>query len=134
MKFIVSASVIVLNENNEILLMRGRRGWEMPQGCVEEGETIRDAAIREVKEETGIEVELICFCGLYQNITRGVCNNIFTGKPVGGTLTTSIESDEVGYFSLEEARKMITWGNFMERIDMALNNQSHPFLVEFREL
>lgn len=40
MKFIVSASVIVLNENDEILLMKGRRGWEMPQGCVEEGETI----------------------------------------------------------------------------------------------
>ncbi|BFT70794.1 hypothetical protein PAENIP36_22360 [Paenibacillus sp. P36] len=76
MKFIVSASVIVLNENNEILLMRGRRGWEMPQGCVEEGETIREAAIREVKEETGIEVELLNFCGLYQNLTRGVCNNI----------------------------------------------------------
>ncbi|MDD9271735.1 NUDIX hydrolase [Paenibacillus sp. GCM10023248] len=133
MKFIVSASVIVLNENNEILLMRGRRGWEMPQGCVEEGETIREAAVREVKEETGIEVELINFCGLYQNITRGVCNNIFTGKPVDGSLTTSIESDEVGYFSLEEARKMITWGNFMDRVDMALNNQTHPFLVEFRE-
>ncbi|WP_340399170.1 NUDIX domain-containing protein [Paenibacillus sp. FSL H8-0079] len=133
MKFIVSASVIVLNEKNEILLMRDRRGWEMPQGCLEEGETIREAAIREVKEETGIEVELISFCGLYQNITRGVCNNIFTGKPVGGTLKTSIESDEVGYFSLEEARKMIIWGNFIERIDMALNNQTHPFLVEFRE-
>lgn len=50
MKFIVSASVIVLNENDEILLMKGRRGWEMPQGCVEEGETITQAAIREVKD------------------------------------------------------------------------------------
>ncbi|WP_017689028.1 NUDIX domain-containing protein [Paenibacillus sp. PAMC 26794] len=133
MKFIVSASVIVLNEHNEILLMKGRRGWEMPQGCVEEGETIRQAAVREVKEETGIDIELIKFCGLYQNITRGVCNNIFTGKPIGGALTTSDESEEVGYFTLEEARQMITWGNFYERIHNALDEQSHPFLIEFSE-
>lgn len=133
MKFIVSASVIVLNENNDILLMRGRRGWEMPQGCVEQGETIRQAAIREVKEETGMDIELIHFCGIYQNITRGVCNHIFTGKPIGGTLTTSDESDEVGYFSLEQADEMITWGNFKERIHKALDEREHPFLIEFFE-
>ncbi|MDN4603222.1 NUDIX hydrolase [Paenibacillus sp. F6_3S_P_1C] len=133
MKFIVSASVIVLNENNEILLMKGRRGWEMPQGCVEEGETITGAAVREVKEETGIDIELIKFCGLYQNTTRGVCNNIFTGKPIGGTLTTSSESDEVGFFTLEQANKMITWGNFKERIHKALDESTHPILVEFSE-
>jgi 8-oxo-dGTP diphosphatase len=133
MKFIVSASVIVLNDNNEILLMKGRRGWEMPQGCVEEGESIRQAAIREVKEETGIDIELIKFCGIYQNITRGVCNNIFTGKPVGGTLTTSNESDEVGFFTLEQANEMITWGNFRERIHKALDDKTHPFLIEFSE-
>ncbi|MEF3351896.1 NUDIX hydrolase [Paenibacillus sp. GYB006] len=133
MKFIVSASVIVLNESNKILLMKGHRGWEMPQGCVEEGESIRQAAIREVKEETGIDIELINFCGTYQNITRGVCNHIFTGKPIGGELTTSIESDEVGYFSLEEADQFITWGNFKERVHLALDQEKHPFLIEFTE-
>lgn len=133
MKFIVSASVIVLNEQKEILLMKGRRGWEMPQGCVEEGETIRQAAVREVKEETGIDIELVKFCGVYQNISRGVCNNIFTGKPIGGSLTTSIESDEVGFFTLDQANKMITWGNFKERVYMALDDQAHPFLIEFSE-
>ena len=133
MKFIVSASVIVLNQNNEILLMKGRRGWEMPQGCVEEGESIRQAAVREVREETGIEIELIKFCGIYQNITRGVCINIFTGKPVGGTLATSNESEEVGYFPLEKAKEMITWGNFNERIQKALEDDTQPFLIEFFE-
>jgi len=133
MKFIVSASVIVLNDANEILLMKGRRGWEMPQGCVEEGETIRQAAVREVKEETGIDIELIQFCGVYQNITRGVCNHIFTGKSVGGTLTTSNESEVVGFFTLEQADEMITWGNFRERIHYALDAAMHPFLIEFAE-
>lgn len=58
MRFIFLASGIVLNENNEILLMQGRRGWEMPQGCVEEGGTIREAAVREVKEEKGVKLNL----------------------------------------------------------------------------
>ncbi|RED66164.1 NUDIX hydrolase [Cohnella lupini] len=133
MKFIVSASVIVLNENHEILLMKGRRGWEMPQGCIEEAESIRQGAIREVKEETGIDIELLKFCGVYQNISRGVCNHIFTGRPVGGTLATSNESEEVGFFTLEEANKMITWGNFKDRIQRALDEKEHPFLIEFLE-
>ncbi len=105
----------------------------MPQGCVEEGESIRQAAIREVKEETGIDIELIDFCGTYHNITQGVCNHIFTGKPIGGELTTSIESDEVGYFSLEEADQLITWENFKEIIHLALDKEKHPFLIEFTE-
>lgn len=72
-KAIVSASVIVLNENREILLIRGRRGWEMPQGRMEVGESVRETAVREVREETGIDVSLTQFCGVYHNLTRGVC-------------------------------------------------------------
>ncbi|PWV94492.1 NUDIX domain-containing protein [Paenibacillus cellulosilyticus] len=49
----VSAAAIVLNEYNEILLIRGpMRGWEMPGGLVEEGESLIQAAIRETKEES----------------------------------------------------------------------------------
>ncbi len=41
-KHIVSAATIVLNNRNEILLIKGpRRGWEMPGGQVEEGESLR---------------------------------------------------------------------------------------------
>ncbi len=47
-KHIVSAATIVLNNKNEILLIKGpRRGWEMPGGQVEEGESLKAAAIRE---------------------------------------------------------------------------------------
>lgn len=56
-KHIVSAAAIVLNNQNEILLIKGpRRGWEMPGGQVEEGESLKDAAIRETKEESGIDI------------------------------------------------------------------------------
>lgn len=57
-KHIVSAAAIVMNNDNEILLIKGPcRGWEMPGGQVEEGESLKDAAIRETKEESGIDIE-----------------------------------------------------------------------------
>ncbi|MGG4168931.1 NUDIX domain-containing protein [Rossellomorea vietnamensis] len=131
-KHIVSAATIVLNENREILLIKGpRRGWEMPGGQVEEGESLKDAAIRETKEESGIDVEIVAFCGVFQNVKRSICNTLFLAKPVGGEPTTSTESLEVAFFSIDEALKMVTHSNFRERIECCLDEGKHPFFVEF---
>jgi len=131
-KHIVSAAAIVLNDRNELLLIRGpRRGWEMPGGQVEEGESIREAAIRETWEESGILIEITGFCGIYQNVKGGICNTLFTGRPIGGTPTTSEESLEVGFFPLPEALSMVTWKNFRDRIEMCLQSDSSPFFIEF---
>ncbi|MFD0048412.1 NUDIX hydrolase [Actinomycetes bacterium NPDC127524] len=131
-KHIVSAGTIVLNEQKEILLIKGpRRGWEMPGGQVEEGESLKDAAIRETKEEAGIDIEVLKFCGIYQNVNSSICNTLFLAKPVGGKLTTSAESLEVGYYPIEQALEMVTWKNFRERIVNCLNEDTHPFYIEF---
>lgn len=131
-KHIVSAAVIVMNEKQEILLLRGpKRGWEMPGGQVEEGESLKAAAIRETMEETGIEVEILSFCGIFQNVQRSICNTLFLAKPLGGKLTTSSESLEVGFFPLEEGLEMVEWGNFRQRIEHCLDESAHPFYIEF---
>ncbi|UFU00312.1 NUDIX domain-containing protein [Radiobacillus kanasensis] len=131
-KHIVSAATVVLNDHNEILLIKGpRRGWEMPGGQVEEGESLQDAAIRETKEESGIDVEIIKFCGIFQNVSHSICNTLFLAKPIGGTLTTSPESLEVGFFPIEQAFEMVTWHNFRERIEHCLNEEQHPFYISF---
>jgi 8-oxo-dGTP pyrophosphatase MutT (NUDIX family) len=50
--------------DGELLLIKGpRRGWEMPGGQVEEGESLSQAALRETKEESGIDIEIVKFCG-----------------------------------------------------------------------
>jgi 8-oxo-dGTP pyrophosphatase MutT (NUDIX family) len=131
-KHIVSAATIVLNEEKEILLIKGPwRGWEMPGGQVEEGESLKDAAIRETKEETGIDIEVLKFCGIFQNVNKSICNTLFLGKPIGGKLTTSSESLEVGFYPIEQALKMVTVGNFRQRIEYCLDERSHPFYIEF---
>jgi 8-oxo-dGTP diphosphatase len=131
-KHIVSAATIVLNDKNEILLIRGpRRGWEMPGGQVEEGESLKDAAIRETKEESGIDIEITKFCGIFQNVSGSICNTLFLGTPIGGELATSAESLEVGYFPIEQALEMVKWKNFRQRIEYCLNEHLQPFYISF---
>ncbi|MBU9719881.1 MULTISPECIES: NUDIX hydrolase [Bacillaceae] len=131
-KHIVSAATIVINEQREILLIKGpRRGWEMPGGQVEEGESLKAAAIRETKEESGIEVEVLKFCGVFQNVNQSICNTLFLAKPIGGKLTTSSESLEVGFFPIQQALEMVEWHNFRQRIEYCLDESTHPFYIEF---
>ena len=131
-KHFVSAATIVLNDQKEILLIKGpMRGWEMPGGIVEEGESLKEAAIRETKEESGIDIEVLKFCGIFQNVNKSICNTLFLAKPTGGKLTTSPESLEVGFFPIEQALKMITIENFRQRIEYCLDGSKQPFYVEF---
>ncbi|MBE1553833.1 ADP-ribose pyrophosphatase YjhB (NUDIX family) [Filibacter limicola] len=92
---------------------------------------MKKAAIRETKEESGIDIEITKFCGVFQNINASICNTLFLARPIGGEPTTSIESLEIGYFPIEKALEMVTWGNFRQRIDYCLNDEMQPFCIEF---
>lgn len=131
-KHIVSAAAVVLNERNEILLIKGpRRGWEIPGGQVEDGESPAQAAVRETLEESGVEIEIIRFCGIYHNIKGCICNTLFLSRPIGGQPTVTVESLETGYFPIEEALQMVTWMNFRERIESCIHPDGKPVYVEF---
>ncbi|MCG9899080.1 MAG: NUDIX domain-containing protein [Hydrotalea sp.] len=61
---LIAAGGLVVNANKELLLIFRRGKWDLPKGKMEETETIEDCAIREVKEETGLQqVEIKQFVG-----------------------------------------------------------------------
>ena len=71
----LTAGALVRNEKMEVLIIKSPiRGWELPGGHVEEGETIEDTLKREVKEETGLEIDIEKFCGISQDVNNSICN------------------------------------------------------------
>ena len=74
---------------------RDNNQWEPPGGVLELAESIHDGLHREVREETGLDVEPVTLTGVYKNIPRGIVALVFRCKVTGGNLTTN---DEVAAF------------------------------------
>lgn len=58
-KVVLAAGGVVENENEELLMIELRNRWDLPKGHIEAGECECEAALREVKEETGISAEIV---------------------------------------------------------------------------
>lgn len=116
---IVASGGVITNEKDEVLLIKNpRKGWEYPGGIIELGETVPQGLIREIKEETGVDVEIINVVGIYTNTKKKKGYNgveevptivtiDFLCKYISGDLRTSNESIEVRWFSKEEALRII---------------------------
>jgi ADP-ribose pyrophosphatase YjhB (NUDIX family) len=109
-----AASVVVTNDDGLILLQRRTDNnlWALPGGTMDIGETISECARREVREETGLDVELQGIVGIYSDPghvfayddgeVRQEFSICFSAHPVAGTLTVSDESHDVRYFTPAE--------------------------------
>ena len=81
----------------------GRGRWSFPGGLLELGENIREAAKREVREETGLDTEIDCLVDVEENITCDEDGKIrfhymlvdFLDHPVGGTLLHNTDAADV---------------------------------------
>ncbi|WP_131924413.1 NUDIX hydrolase [Hazenella coriacea] len=128
----VNAYVVVLNRNSEILLVKqNNRSWDLPGGSVKGRESIRIAALRTVKEQTGLQIKLVQFCGIFQNVNAGITHILFIAKPIGGQLLETTESLDVGFFPIKPALRFTIWKNVKQRILYCLDESKQPFFVEF---
>lgn len=90
-----------IRQEDKILLVRqayGERYWSLPGGKMEPGESIEEAAIREVAEETGLEVRITRVVGLYSKPAENGLAVTFEGEVIGGTLEAANEITACGYF------------------------------------
>lgn len=102
----------VIEKDGKILLQRrsDNGGWGLPGGLLELEETYAQAALREIREETGLLCRLTGFLGLYHNYDIMWSNGdrahtlgaIYTAEIEGGELRRDEESLELRFFSLEE--------------------------------
>lgn len=80
--------------------MRPRKGtWVFPGGYVDAGESVDDAARREVFEETGLTVRLERLIGVYSRAGDETVLIVYAGEVVGGELTAGDEEQEAAWFS-----------------------------------
>lgn len=130
-QFLLTSGAVVVNSQNQILLKKDpKRGWEIPGGLVEANETLKETVIREVKEETGINIELVKFCGISQEVEKGICNMWWIGTPISGEIQTGSESLEVGFFDLDDALHLIINEDFKQELLCCLNEENvGPFFI-----
>lgn len=101
------AVAVLVHDGRGLVLQRrkidpGMGKWTFPSGYVERGERVEDAAVREVAEETGLDVKLSGLLGLYSHPGNPVVLAVYAADAVGGRIVVSEESHEVATFGPEE--------------------------------
>ena len=135
-----SVVAIVRDEQGRVLLIHKTDNnlWALPGGGHEIGESIVDAVVREVKEETGYDVEVETITGTYTNPrhvmayddgeVRQQFSIAFRARLMGGEARTSNESSEVEWVDPQDLGDLDMHPSMRMRIQHALEDRDAPFL------
>ncbi len=104
----LTVDIVIIRRDGSIVLVRRRNPpfqgeWAIPGGFVEYGETVEAAAVREAKEETGLDVELGKIIGVYSDPKRDprghVVSVCFLAREAGGELRADTDAKEAKSFA-----------------------------------
>lgn len=147
--------VMLHKEDTDEVLVQNRtkkyKGWSFPGGHVEKGESFADCAIREVKEETGLCIDSLSYCGLVhwantQNDDRYLCY-MYKSKDFHGSLIENGEEGEQFWVKREQLlaapdakfscvhyakSPLFHLPNVYSEVFILWNEQSENYVVEYK--
>ena len=109
-KHSVSVAGIVVRDDGRILAIQRRdnQHWEPPGGVLELDETFEEGVRREIREETGVDVEVERLTGAYKNMPRGVVALVFRCRPFGCARLSTDEAGQVDWLTVNEITEHMT--------------------------
>lgn len=114
----VGVGAVIAEGGRVLLVKRGHAPamgeWSIPGGTMEVGETVRQAVVREVREETGLIVEAKDLLGVFDQVLRDPTDRVqfhyvlidFLCTPTGGQLKAGGDAAEARWFTSEEVRDL----------------------------
>lgn len=127
--FTIGVFALIKDEQNRVLLAlrTDRNWWNLPGGSLEAGEAPWEGVVREVREETGLDVSVQRLLGVYSKIDKNDLVLSFECQVLGGELTLNDEAADLKYFAVNELPEKL-YRNHRERIeDYFLNNNQQIF-------
>jgi ADP-ribose pyrophosphatase YjhB (NUDIX family) len=135
-RIVLGVAAVIWNAEGNMLLIRRakepRKGqWSLPGGKLEFGETLIEGVRREVREETGLEVEILGLVDVAETIrdaSVGAADDHFVlidygARVISGTAEAASDAAEARWFSVEELDALPVWSE-MRRI-IALSAERH---------
>ncbi|MER6913730.1 NUDIX domain-containing protein [Streptomyces sp. NPDC000594] len=137
---VVAASAVVTDERGRILLQRRRDNnlWALPGGGMEMTDSLPGTAVREVREETGLTVEITGLVGTYTDPRHVIAysdgevrrqfNVCFTARVTGGELKISEESTELRFIAPDDLPDLPMHHTQRLRVQHFLDHRDRPHL------
>ncbi len=137
---VVAVAAVVLDDTGRVLMIQRTDNdlWAIPGGAQDVGETTTAAAVREVREETGLDIEITGLVGIYSDPLHVIAYDdgevrqefsiCFRARPISGKLAPSNESQHVHWVEPGRLDELKIHRSVRLRIDHGLQEGNEPYL------